>query len=355
MSSSVNGGHTFLTLSRFTFLWIRDFPNTGHKQSRGPRLTEASLALGWDWVMASQPSRWGGTLLRLKRLISGGSWRDQAVRCTQGRTPVPTCLLGDRGEMAASGDEEGRGHRCGALQPTSVYPMGRGALVATDVRWTLPATRDKNTVTTQSQQANVPRKLAVSLRRKLVSGEPYRDVNATWHSAAQVLLTWRGTEPAGTSQRIEPEGAWAALRTKKNIFLTLKSLPAPSRAGWERPDGPKLQLDLPWPSTAGTSPGTRVDSAEPSKRLRTRGALHTWSLGKRPHPQCQRGVFLGCQVGGLQLLWVGSRAYPCHGHQRAPYSRATRPVPFREGTRWHSFERVSPPSFAPHVQWEELS
>lgn len=56
------------------------------------------------------------------------------MRCTQGRTPVPTCLLGDRGEMAASGDEEGRGHRCGALQPTSVYPMGRGALVATDVR-----------------------------------------------------------------------------------------------------------------------------------------------------------------------------------------------------------------------------
>lgn len=43
-----NGGHTLLTLSRFTFLWIRDFPNTGHKQSRDQRSTEASLALGWD-------------------------------------------------------------------------------------------------------------------------------------------------------------------------------------------------------------------------------------------------------------------------------------------------------------------
>ena len=48
MSSSVMGGHILLTLSRFTFLWIRDFPNTGHEQSRDQRSTEASLALGWD-------------------------------------------------------------------------------------------------------------------------------------------------------------------------------------------------------------------------------------------------------------------------------------------------------------------
>lgn len=53
---------------------------------------------------------------------------------TQERTLVPKRLLGDRRDMAASGDEEGWGHRCGALQPTSVYPRGRGSLAATDVR-----------------------------------------------------------------------------------------------------------------------------------------------------------------------------------------------------------------------------
>ena len=353
MSSSVNGGHAFLTLSRFTFLWIRDFPNTGHKQSRGQRLTEASLALEWDWVMDSQPSRWGGTLHRLERLISGSSWRDQAVWRTQERTLVPKRLLGDRRDMAASGDEEGWGHRCGALQPTSVYPRGRGSLAATDVRWTLPATRDKNTVMTQSQQANVPRKLAVSLRRKLVSGEPYRDMNATWHSEAQVLLTWRGKEPAGTSQRIEPEGAWAALRTKKTsswpwrVFRLLagraESAPMAPSCSWTCPG-----LAQPAPHQA------RGLTALSSQRDRGRGRLCA------PGPSGRGRIPSASRVSSSAARWEASGwapgLTPATGTREHLTPEQPTPVPFREGTRrWHSFERVSPPSFAPHVQWEELS
>lgn len=131
-------------------------------------------------------------------------------------------------------------------------------------------------------------------------------------------------------RELEPEGAWAALETK-NIFLTLKSLPAPSRAGCRRPDGPKLQLDLSRPGTAGPPPGTQVDRAEPSETEDEGGSGHLAPWGEAAAP-----ATAGClpqlpggrppaPLGGLQGL------PPTHGRQRAQWSSATHPRAIQGG------------------------
>ena len=132
MSCSVMGVIPYLLFLGLHFCGKEIFPNTGHKQSRGQRSTEASSALGWDWAMESQPSRWGGTLLRLKPLhLRQFPKGPSGVVHTEERTPVPKHLLGDCGEMAAFGDEEGRGHRW--VEHFNQYGFIPGAVV----RWRL--------------------------------------------------------------------------------------------------------------------------------------------------------------------------------------------------------------------------
>ena len=129
----------------------------------------------------------------------------------------------------------------------------------------------------------------------------------------------------------EPERAWAVLGTKI-IFLTLESLRLP--AG--RADGTLTVPSCSWTSLGRARGWTGLS---PQRRRTGGGALGTWPLGERPRPQRGRGVFLGCQVGGLQPSgWAPGLTPPPTGagEHRGPVQPT--PEPPREGTRRrHSF------------------